>query len=214
MKDHSIFDVDSPLARALSFSSDFILLNLCFVLTCLPVVTIGASATALYDCMFHIAWQKGASRVSTYFESFKKNFKRATIIWLIMMLLDGFILFDFYIMGGMELPGEKIIRALLLAILFVVLLNQVHLFPVLSQRQITVKDCIHASMALLSRHIFRSLAMLLINLLPLLLLVFFFAFFIQTSFVWVLFGFSLLCYLDGRIGKPLYDLEENTADDI
>ena len=45
-----LFDVDGPLFSALDTFSKLVLCNLCFVLFSIPVVTIGASLTALYTC--------------------------------------------------------------------------------------------------------------------------------------------------------------------
>ena len=42
------FDYDNPLIRFLNKTTDLLVLNIVFLLCCLPVVTIGASLTAMY----------------------------------------------------------------------------------------------------------------------------------------------------------------------
>ena len=44
-----LFDIDSPLGQLLTKITDLLILNLCFLICCLPIFTIGASLTALYS---------------------------------------------------------------------------------------------------------------------------------------------------------------------
>ena len=41
------FNLDSPVMRVLGKAADLMILNLVFIACCLPIVTIGASITAL-----------------------------------------------------------------------------------------------------------------------------------------------------------------------
>ena len=43
-----LFDMDNPFWRFMSLVADLIILNLLFVLCSIPIITIGASTTALY----------------------------------------------------------------------------------------------------------------------------------------------------------------------
>ena len=45
---------DSPVAAVLSRAFDLAVLNLLFLLTCIPVFTVGAAVTALYDVMLKL----------------------------------------------------------------------------------------------------------------------------------------------------------------
>ena len=48
----NIFSLDSKLMQGLSTVGDYIILNILFLITCLPVITIGAAKTALFRVMF------------------------------------------------------------------------------------------------------------------------------------------------------------------
>ena len=50
-----LFDHDGPLMRALTYLGNLILLNLVFLLCCLPVVTAGAACAALYTVTANFA---------------------------------------------------------------------------------------------------------------------------------------------------------------
>ena len=44
---NNLFNMDGPLFRFLSKVADLMILNLIFLISCIPIVTIGASITAL-----------------------------------------------------------------------------------------------------------------------------------------------------------------------
>ena len=50
-----IFDIDSPLMNVLGKISDLVILNLITVVMCIPIVTAGASFTAMHYCCLKIA---------------------------------------------------------------------------------------------------------------------------------------------------------------
>ena len=50
-----LFDPEGPLMTALSKLADIIICNLMFVLFSVPIITFGASLTALYTCMLRLA---------------------------------------------------------------------------------------------------------------------------------------------------------------
>lgn len=58
-----------------------LLLNFLFLLTSIPVVTIGASKVALFAATTAMVEQKGGSIAMIYFKAFKKNFWQSTRLW-------------------------------------------------------------------------------------------------------------------------------------
>lgn len=81
----SLFDLDNPILKFLSRLVDLVVLNAIFIVSCIPIVTIGAALTALYYVCITDWDTQNAHILSKYAASFKQNFKQATIIWLIML---------------------------------------------------------------------------------------------------------------------------------
>ena len=79
-----IFDMDSPVMRFLSRMADLMIMNLVVTICCIPIVTIGASITAMHYVMLKLVRGEDGYIVKDFFKSFKQNFKQSTIIWLIM----------------------------------------------------------------------------------------------------------------------------------
>lgn len=78
---------DSRFSRVLSRFTELVLLNFVFILTCIPLVTVGASICALYSVTLKMARNEEGYIIKGYFKDFAGNFKQATAFWLIEVLL-------------------------------------------------------------------------------------------------------------------------------
>lgn len=137
-----IFDLDSPVMRFLSRMADLMILNLVIVVCCLPVITIGASITAMHYVMLKIARGEDGYIVKDFFKSFKLNFKQSTVIWLIMLLLIVVFAGDYLILnyGGIEFPkGMGMALAVVAVLIFIV---STYIFPVLARFDNSIKNTI------------------------------------------------------------------------
>ena len=81
-----LFDLESPLLSGLNKMADLIYLNLLTFVCCIPIITIGASMTALNYVVLKMVRNEDSHLTRQFFKSFKQNFKQATIIWLIILL--------------------------------------------------------------------------------------------------------------------------------
>lgn len=88
------FQADSPLMRTLNTMADLMILNLLTLLCSIPIVTIGAAVTALYDALWKLDNDEGRL-TRNYFAAFKSNFKKATLLWLIFLPLGIVIFLNF-----------------------------------------------------------------------------------------------------------------------
>lgn len=70
-----IFNLDSPFMQFLSKMTDLLLLNLVAGICCVPIVTIGASLTALNYVTLKMVRNEDCYIFKSYFKSFKENFK-------------------------------------------------------------------------------------------------------------------------------------------
>jgi len=100
-----LFHIDSPVMRGLSVLANLILLNWLFLLGCVPVVTAGASLTAMHRVVLQIIRGQETSVAHSFFSAFKSNFKQATGMWLIFLALGGVLAADF-MLGPQVLSGS------------------------------------------------------------------------------------------------------------
>ena len=76
----NLFSLDSPVMQLLSKLLDMILLNLLFLLSCVPVVTIGAAQAGLMTAVRALK-SEDESCFRAYFRGFLSGFWRITLIW-------------------------------------------------------------------------------------------------------------------------------------
>ena len=86
-----LFKYDGFIVQTCNKIVDCICLSLLWLVTSLPIVTMGAATTALYYATnTSIRYDKeGCWRA--YWRSFRSNFRQATIIWLLLMLVYGLL---------------------------------------------------------------------------------------------------------------------------
>lgn len=90
---------DSPFSQLLLKLCYSCYLNLIWFICCIPIVTIGASTTALYYTSLKILKDEDRSLLRTFLRSFRENFRQSTVLWLIMLAVglllgcDGYILY-------------------------------------------------------------------------------------------------------------------------
>ena len=86
--------LDSPLGNLLRVLGDLITVNLLFVLCSLPIVTLGASASAMYAVLLKLVRGEHVYVIRTFFKNWKDNFLKATAIWLIFLAMAAVVYAD------------------------------------------------------------------------------------------------------------------------
>ena len=79
------FNMDNKFFVFMGKIADLCMLNLLCIICCIPIVTAGASLTALYYVTMKMVRNEEAYIFRSFFRSFKQNFKQATVINIIML---------------------------------------------------------------------------------------------------------------------------------
>ena len=158
-----IFNLENPFWQFMTKVGDIILLNIIWLICCIPIITIGPSTTALYYVMLKRVRDEEGNVVQQFFRSFKQNFKQGTIIGVIMTLAG--LLFTFDIMFYRDAQGEVSTIfwwvSMIMFILYLMIL--MYIFPMLAKFENKVKQFFIFSCYLSIRHFGQTLLMLLIT---------------------------------------------------
>ena len=92
----ALFDMDNAFFRGMSKVADLCILNVVFLICCIPVFTIGAATTALAYVTLKMKDGEEGYILKSFFRSFRQNFKQSTVIWLLMVLIGLVLGLDFY----------------------------------------------------------------------------------------------------------------------
>lgn len=138
---------ESPVIAFLNKMTDLILLNLMWLITCLPIVTIGAATTAMYYTNIISIRQGDGYVVKRYFKSFRDNFKQATILWLLVLLLGGIMAFDLFYWYTLGTMLGKVMFCLSAVVAFFMFIILLYVFPVLAKFDNCMKSTIKTAAA-------------------------------------------------------------------
>ena len=89
-----IFQHDSKFMSALGVMANLMMLNFLTLLLCLPVITAGASLTAMHYVLLKIVKDEEGNIPEQFFRAFKMNFRQATIIWIGMVIIYAAMFVD------------------------------------------------------------------------------------------------------------------------
>ncbi len=113
--------------------TNIVLLGFFSVLFSLPVVTVGASLTALHDAMSQYVMYDADKPLNIFFNSFKKYFKTATIVWLLHAVAFAVLALDYLYYKGGDATIDIIAQAAIFTLIAVLVFEMLMVFVVISQ---------------------------------------------------------------------------------
>lgn len=93
---HSLFNPENKFWNFMGKVTDVACMSLLWLLTSLPIITIGASTAAFYAFTLDAVQDKEGGVWSSYFSAFRKYFKKSTLIWLLQLVLFVFCAVNLY----------------------------------------------------------------------------------------------------------------------
>ena len=202
------WSIDSPIMSGLGTLADMILLNIVYIICCLPVITIGASTTALYTVTLKMVRKEYPAVLKSFFKAFRKNFKHSTLCWIPAALTGLLLLVDLRIMGLIEGAGRTVLLALLGIVLVVYIMVMTYLFPYIARFENTIRQTFKNVLLISIAHLPATLLMAGITI-ALAVLVFFSArTFVLATIVGFFFGFAALAYLKSLLLTRIFKKHE------
>ena len=167
----NFFDIDAFPWRWLCRLADLMLLNLLFLICCIPGFTVGPALSALYSVCLKMAEGDDPGIIKAYFCAFRRNFRQSAILWLIMAGIGVLLWINWFCLGVLpEAPAAcmKVLHNILLLIYIGVFS---YLFPIQCKFENSVKNTFKNAFALAARHFIPcTLPICALNLAPVILL--------------------------------------------
>lgn len=161
-----LFNYDNPVWRFIGKFWDVLIVNLLWMICSIPIVTIGASTTAMYYVTLRLVRDEDGYTIKSFFKSFKENFKQATIIWLIFLAVIMVLGFDLYFVVMTMTTASKFRTAMVVifvAMAFIWLAMFTYVFPLQARFYNPVKKTIFNSFFMSIRHLFYTIGILIID---------------------------------------------------
>lgn len=202
---HNLFHYENPFIQFLVRVGDLMILNALFILCSLPVVTLGASLTAMHRVTQNMLFEQEEPLLKAFFRAFRQNFRQSTLAWLvelvvIVSLVCDVLLVMAYFDGG--LAKAMYILVAVLAILVAGVFS--YLMPLIARYENGMRQQVNNAVVLAIIKLPKTVLLMLLNLLPVILLLISVPVFVQTLIFWVIIGFAFVSFLTSSILKPVF----------
>ncbi len=196
----ALFAIDSPLMRGLSRLADLIVLNLLFIATSLPLVTLGASLSALNFTAMRIATDQCDTVVADYVRSFRRNFWQGMVIEAVLVLFAAALAAWFEVITAYV--ADSVVELLALALWYIIAFGfattVVFVFPYLANFEGRTREVLRNARLLSWKHPLTSLAtMVLLSLC--IIVTMFYPQVTAYGMLWLMIGFAGFAAVTGRL---------------
>ncbi|MBR3307875.1 MAG: DUF624 domain-containing protein [Lachnospiraceae bacterium] len=153
------------------------IISVIWFVTSIPIITIGASTTALYYTVVKCIRMNRGYMIKEYFKSWKQNFFKATVMTLLLLVICLFLLtwmstlgasLEDIITNGMRSAfkdkSEQLVELYMVCGIVLVIVGMLftYMFPLLSRLDISTMQIIFMSFVLAIRYIYFSVLLLVI----------------------------------------------------
>lgn len=207
----NIFSYDSKFMIMLEGVANTMLLNMLFLVCCVPVVTIGAAFTALFSgCR---ALMNDEACFKAFFRSLRAGFKRATLAWLILLPVLAVLGLTahsvwLYMNAGLKMGAFTLVVALIgLAIALSVVMMT---FLFYSRFECTLRQLLRNGLYVTLAYFIRAIIIGLMNWAPLLMFLLTPYTFMQLAIIYLVLWFGVSASLSvWLMKKPFAALEQD-----
>jgi uncharacterized membrane protein YesL len=202
----TLFSADSALTRSLGVLADIMILNLLFVATSIPIVTLGASLTALNFTAMRIGTGECGSVTADYFRSFRQNFRQATVILAVLALLIAVLGAWYVVITSFELGtlAELGLLAIWYLLAFNLAIMTIFIFPYLANFEGRTREVFRNARLMSWKHPVTSLACLAVIALCATIT----AFYPQMTgygLFWLVIGFAAIAVVNGHLFTRVFN---------
>ncbi len=202
------FDPEGPLMTALGTFADIVICNILFCIFCLPIVTIGASMAALFTCMQGIIYNEGMNDgliFRDFWRAFRKNFKQATALWLLCLLILAFFVAYYWIVQSLGGAFAIVYQITFYLLILLFVFGFQYIFPLQARFENSVRNTLRNAWLL-------SIAALPWTVLNILLIIaaVYISFIMNPAavdifvYLWGVCGFALVAYLSSFIFRQAF----------
>lgn len=178
--------------------------NLCFVITVIPCVTIGAGWAAMdYALMNTLKNKDSAAPFRDFWRGFAMNFKQATISWVAGVIILGFLGMEWYWcrqFGGIFDYFK--IGVLVIAVIVMTIL--IHLFPTMAALKATIPQLVRNSIYFAFKNPIHLIVILFIHIVPMAMTYMDLQRLPMYAFLWSFFGFAAVSLIKVSLLLPEY----------
>lgn len=172
----NLFNLDGPLMQLINKVVYSVYLNILWFICCIPIVTIGASTTALFYVTLKIAKNDEGNITKAFFHSFRVNLKQSTIVWMILLCMGIILGVDGYVVYHMRYENAfwTLCTAFLIIAAAAYAIVLMYIFPLMARFENTISAMFKNALFMGIQFLFCTISMAAIYFAMLLVVVRFF----------------------------------------
>ena len=198
------FDTDNFLMRFCEKVLDIVTVNLLFVVSCLPIVTIGVAKISLYQTIFEVKRSRRIPVFKIYIRAFKQNLKLGFQLGLLELGIFLISVIDLSLFWSQTAVAFQLIKAICLGILIFLTLVMLASYPIAARYDLTWKEVLQKGLLLVSFNFVWFFLMLAIIFLIIMLLYLSGFTLVLGGSAFLLFGFGLLAFCQAGLMEKLF----------
>lgn len=158
-----LFDIENPVMRYIMKIFDCMCLSILWLICCLPIITAGAATTAMYATAYRYLRKDEGHLLRTFLDTFRENWKRSTLVWLVILAVGILLGVDMLVFRTMALQGQFLGKLYWFILLLVCLWITwaVYAFAYCARFHGSVKDVLRGSAVLMFLHPLRAVTVFL-----------------------------------------------------
>lgn len=184
------FSTETRVYQWLDKYCTILLVGLVWLISMIPIITVGASFTAMSRMMFNIREGKPAG-VVLFFRTFIKEFGKSTLLWLILLIVPAAVLSLYFFTG---ITSIVVITIIFLAVILWMMVF-LYTFPLTAFFENSVGGTLKNALLLSLSFIRKTVPVLAISMSPIFVIMLVgTGNFIYYGWIWVFFLFPLMEY--------------------
>ena len=182
--------------------TNLVVLNLLYLVFCIPIVTIGPATAALHYVTLKYAANEEDRVWAPFIHSFRQNLKQGILVGLIATAVGVFLAFDLYWIYQMVNAGQafdKVVLVLVSLACVVYLMMTAYIYPLLARYDNSIKQMFRTAIILAIRHLPATLCMAVISAAPIILLMYTPTTFMVSLTFYFFIGFAAIAFLHDKL---------------
>lgn len=200
-----MFSQDNLFNDIMTKIFDIVLLSVLWLLCSIPVITIGASTTALYTVMLKMVKNEEGTISRSFFKAFKDNFKKTVPVTLIMLATIVMLVADFYILGRSSQDIASLMYGGCLVFLIIWVVIFTYTYPLMAKFENTVKNTFINAGKIAVTHLWQTAVAAFLNALPVIWLYVSPETFAYIGAIWLFAGMGLVSFINSHMFVGIFE---------
>ncbi len=200
----NLFSYDGLIYKTGTKIFQLLVLNILYLVTCLPLITIGAANTGLAAATMKMIEGKEGNVAIDYLHAFINNFKMATYFNLLFGVINVLVLLNYLFAGAVSSPLRPFVYFFLGLAGVISLVGMTFIYPYIARFDDDIMTTTKNTSLLILKHGKLSLLILLVAIVPVLLAILSPLLMVFSIYISAFIGFALLTYLKSLLLLSIY----------